>query len=95
MHNPADQMFDQAIERLRAVARSNSRRDITAAAPEQVDLVIELGALARAIVDHNRRVMAREPVEWAELADALSAAARNCRGQVVFHADNGGGAAQT
>lgn len=94
MDNPVDQMFDQAIDQLRAVARSSPRQEPTAAMPEHVDLVIELGALARAIVDHNRRVMAREPVEWDELADALGSAARRCRGQIVLDLGDGGDAAQ-
>ncbi|MGB3442311.1 MAG: hypothetical protein WBA97_26515 [Actinophytocola sp.] len=80
---------------LRAAAQSRARQRITAARPDQVDLVIELAALARAILDHNRRVMAREPVDWAELADELSSAARSCRGQVVLDRSDGGGAAQT
>lgn len=95
LFDPVEQMLDYAGEPLRAVARSRTRQETTAATPEQVDLVIELGALARAIVDHNHRVMAREPVEWAELAEALSSAARSCRGQVVLDLGDGGGVAQT
>ncbi|MPZ79622.1 MAG: hypothetical protein GEV28_04155 [Actinophytocola sp.] len=75
---------------LRSVAHYVERVDSTAPTPEQVDLVVELGALARAIVEHYRRVMAREPEDWSALADALGGAVKACRRQVLTVLDDVG-----
>jgi hypothetical protein len=51
---------------------------------EQVDLVADLDALARAINEHNRKVMTGEPANWSGLADLLNTAAHACHRQVVI-----------
>jgi len=68
---------------LRTVARSVQKTVSTAPAPGQVDLVIALGELSRAIVEHNRRFLAGEPVDWAVLADQLGHASKGCRRQAA------------
>jgi hypothetical protein len=77
---------------LRGIARAMPMVPSTAPAGEQVDLVVGLGELARAIVEHNRRFMAGEPVDWVRLADLLAAAQWECRRQVVLELDDAGDA---
>jgi hypothetical protein len=69
---------------MRTVARSRPQMNNTAPSTEQVDLVVDLGKLARAIVEHNRQVMAGEPADWSDLANLLDTAANACRRQVVI-----------
>jgi hypothetical protein len=57
--------------------------DITAPPSDLVDLVAALDALAREIIEHNRRVMSGEPVDWSRLADQLSMLTQPCRKHVV------------
>lgn len=73
---------------MRSVARSLPRMNTTAPPMEQVDVVAGLGELARAVVEHNRQVMAGEPANWGGLADVLDTAADTCRRQVVIELDN-------
>jgi xanthosine utilization system XapX-like protein len=58
------------------------RQQSTAPSPKVVDLVGEIGALVRHLVEHSRRVMAGEPHDWASLDDALTEVAKECRAQV-------------
>jgi hypothetical protein len=69
---------------LRAVARAAPRQVITAPPIERVDVVAELDALSRKIVEHNRRVMAGEPADWSQLADQLADLTQSCRRQVTM-----------
>jgi hypothetical protein len=62
--------------------QSRPRQPSTAPDPEVVDLVFELGRLARHLVEHNRRVMATEPHDWSLLVDALDEVANECRALV-------------
>lgn len=69
---------------MRAVARSVPRQVSTAPPVERVDLVVELDALSRKIIEHNRRVMAGESADWSHLSDQLANLARSCRRQVTM-----------
>jgi hypothetical protein len=68
---------------MRAVARSVPRQVSTAPPVERVDLVVELAALSREIIEHNRRVMAGESADWSRLADQLANLTQSCRRQVT------------
>ena len=71
---------------LRAVARSVPRQVSTAPPIERVNLVAQLDALSRKIIEHNRRVMAGEPADWSQLADHLADLTHSCRRQVTVPA---------
>ncbi len=77
-------MLDAFADTAAAVAASSDRMVSTSAAPEQVDLVADLGKLTRAILDHNQRVLIGDDVDWARLAERLAAAADRCRRQLVI-----------
>ena len=64
---------------LLGVACSVERTDSTAPSVDDVDAVTALDALARVIIDHNRRVLSGEPVDWAVLTDLIGNAERACR----------------
>lgn len=81
-------MPDVDPDLMRAVARSRPRTTNTAPQTEQVDVVAGLGELARAVVEHNRQVMAGESANWGALADLLDTAADTCRRQIVLELDN-------
>ena len=85
-----EQLVDPNL--LRDVARSRPRIAHTGPTDEQVQLVVSLGALTRALTEHTRRVMAHEPADWAELADQLGDAAKACRRLVVLDLDDAGDA---
>jgi hypothetical protein len=71
------------------VARANDRICITAATPEQVDLVYALRTLADAIPALMPKVITGDmrAAGWSDLADILYRAARLCREQVVIDQD--------
>lgn len=83
-------MPDVDPDLMRAVARSRPRMNNMAPPTEQVDVIAGLGELARAVVEHNRQVMAGEPASWGALADLLDTAADTCRRQIVIELDNVG-----
>jgi hypothetical protein len=66
------------------------RAPLTAATPEQVDLVLALRRLADAIPALLPDVITGDvrAAGWSELADILYRAARLCREQVVIDVDN-------
>lgn len=88
----ADRLAAALVAAMAPVAASAERVVSTAATPEQVDLVVELGALSLALTEHGRRVMVGEPADWAELADQLCDAAKACRRLVVLDLDDAGDA---
>lgn len=55
------------------------RTEGTALSTHEVDAVTTLDALARVIVEHNRRLLNGEPVGWEALTDLLGDAERACR----------------
>lgn len=66
------------------VARAATKVPSTSASPDQVDVVIELEALSRALAEHSRRVLMGEPADWAEITERLSEATTACRRRVVI-----------
>jgi hypothetical protein len=64
---------------LLGVACSVERIDSTAPSLNEVDAVAVLDALARRIIDHNRRLLTGEEVDWAALANLLGDAERTCQ----------------
>lgn len=64
---------------LLSVAQSRARQESTAPSTDVVELVIALDALGRAIVEHNRRLLVGEPVDWDALTDQLGDVERACR----------------
>jgi len=79
-----DEVFSGLEQLMRAQARLAKRVEFRGATPEQVDLVVNLQAVSRAITEHCRQVLMGELGRWAELADLLQVAARACRRQVVI-----------
>ena len=79
------QALDTFTAAAAAVATVSHREASTSALPEQVDLVADLGELARAVLDHNQRVLMGDDADWASLAEQLADAAARCRHQVVIH----------
>jgi len=64
---------------LRSVARAGAPTSSTAPSIDELDTVIALDALARRIVEHNRRLLAGEPVDWDVLACQFDKAQGACR----------------
>jgi transcriptional regulator with XRE-family HTH domain len=81
---PADVLADALAAAMLPVARSSNRVRSTSACTDQVDTVIELEALSRALAEHSRRVLMGEPADWAAITERLSAAATTCRHRVVI-----------
>ncbi len=88
-------MLDVFADTATALAASSDRMASTSATPEQVDLVADLGELARAILDHNQRVLMGDDVDWARLAERLAAAADRCRRQLVIQVTHVGDSGRT
>jgi Helix-turn-helix domain len=61
-------------------ARASSSSDIA----DQNDIVIELGALSRALAEHTRRILMSEPVDWAAITERLNAAVTACQRRGVI-----------
>jgi transcriptional regulator with XRE-family HTH domain len=61
-------------------ARARSRSSFSA----QNDIVIELGALSRALAEHTRCVLMGEPADWVAITERLSAATTACRRRGVI-----------
>jgi hypothetical protein len=61
------------------VLRMTTRAASTELPAEHADLVVQLDALSRAIIERDRRVMAGERVDWSRVADRLAALTRECR----------------
>ena len=80
---PADMLADALTAAMLPVARASNKIPSTSADSDQVDAVIELEALSRALSEHSRRVLMGEPADWAEITERLSAAATTCRSRVV------------
>lgn len=73
---------------LLAVARSADRIDSTAPSINEIDAATTLDVLARAIVEHNRRLFSGEPVDWAALAALLGDTEQVCRRLRPSHPSN-------
>jgi hypothetical protein len=87
MSTRADALADALVAVMVPVAQRAEQVPTTALTPEMVELVVDLGELARYLVEHTRRVMSGEPAhDWAEVADALAAAMKTCRRLVVLDA---------
>lgn len=72
----------ESMHPLVELAASRERQSSTSATPEQVEIVGDLEALSRALVDHTRMVLMGEAVDWAQIADQLAALETRCRRQV-------------
>lgn len=66
------------------VARASDKVKSASVDPAQVNAVIELEALTRAVSEHNRRVLMGQPADWAEISDRLRAAATACQRHAVI-----------
>jgi transcriptional regulator with XRE-family HTH domain len=80
---PADVLAEALAVAMLPVARASDKVRSTSADPDQVDAVIELEALSRALSEHSRRVLMGEPADWAEIMDQLSAATTTCQRRVT------------
>lgn len=81
---PADVLADALTAAMMPVARTSTKIRSTSATSDQVDVVIELEALSRALAEHSRRVLMGEPADWAEITERLSQATTRCRHRVVI-----------
>lgn len=88
---PADVLADAMAAVMLPVARAANRVRSTSACMDQVDTVIELEALSRALAEHSRRVLMGEPADWAAITERLSAAATTCQHRVVVEPCPAGG----
>jgi hypothetical protein len=89
----ADALADALAAVMLPVAQRSEHVTSTSPAPDVVDVVVDLGELSRYLAEHTRRVMAGEPAHgWAEVADALAAAAEACRRLVMLDLDDAGDA---
>lgn len=88
----ADLLADALTAAMLPVARGSSRVRSTSARTDEVDTVIELEALSRALAEHSRRVLMGERVDWATITERLNAAATTCRHQVVIEPSIAGNA---
>jgi transcriptional regulator with XRE-family HTH domain len=79
----ADALGEALTSVMLPVARTSNRVRSTSASTDQVDAVIELEALSRALSEHSRRVLMGAPADWAEITDRLSAAAVTCQRRVI------------
>jgi transcriptional regulator with XRE-family HTH domain len=79
----ADMLANALAVALLPVARVSDRVRSTSADSDQVNTVIELEALSRALSEHSRRVLMGEPADWAEITERLSAATTTCRRRVT------------
>jgi transcriptional regulator with XRE-family HTH domain len=80
---PEDVLTSALTAAMLPVARASDKVRSTSADPEQVDAVIELEDLSRALSEHSRRVLMGEPTDWAEITEQLSAATAACQRQVT------------
>lgn len=79
-----DELFDAIEERLRGLARSSNPMAHDCATFSQVDLVVELRAVAQVIADNCAQILMGGYAQWAELADMLAVAAKACQNEVVI-----------
>jgi transcriptional regulator with XRE-family HTH domain len=79
----SDALHDALTAATLRVAQARARIPTIPANPDQVDAVIELEELSRALTEHNRRVLMGEPTDWAEITKRLSQAATICRSRVI------------
>jgi transcriptional regulator with XRE-family HTH domain len=80
----ADVLADALTAAMLPVARASDKVRSTSADSAQVDAVIELEALTRALSEHSRRVLMGEPADWAQISDRLHAAATACQRHAVI-----------
>lgn len=78
-----DEFFDglENVLRARARARSSDVVRFDGATATQVDIVVELQAVARVISEHCRSVLMDGDGKWLEVADMLEAATKVCRNE--------------
>jgi transcriptional regulator with XRE-family HTH domain len=79
----SDALHDALTAATLRVAQARARIPSVPANPDQVDAVIELEELSRALTEHNRRVLMGERTDWAEIAKRLNQAATICRSRVI------------
>jgi transcriptional regulator with XRE-family HTH domain len=79
----ADMLADALTVAMLPVARASDKVRSTSADSDQVDAVVELEALSRALSEHSRRVLMGEPADWAEITERLSAATMTCQRRVT------------
>lgn len=80
---PADMLAQALTAAMLPVARATSKISSTSATPDQLDAVLQLEALSRALTEHSRRVLMGEPADWADITEQLIAAAATCGRRVV------------
>jgi hypothetical protein len=79
---PIDMLTEALTAAMLPVARAASKLPSTSP-PDQLDAVIQLEALSRALAEHSRRVLMGEPADWAGITEQLIAAAVTCGHRVV------------
>jgi transcriptional regulator with XRE-family HTH domain len=79
----ADQLAGMLATAMVPVARASDRMRSTSATPEEIETVIGLRGLTRAVADHCRCVLMGEGVDWAEMGERLNAAGKACERHVV------------
>lgn len=81
---PADVLTDMLAAAVVPVAQATNRVRSTSALPDQVDVVIDLEALSRALSQHSRRVLMGEPADWAEITERLRSATAACQRHITI-----------
>jgi transcriptional regulator with XRE-family HTH domain len=79
----ADQLAELLTMAMVPVARASDRMRSTSASPEEIETVIGLGVLTRAVADHCRCVLMGEGADWAVMSERLYAAGKACQRHVV------------
>jgi transcriptional regulator with XRE-family HTH domain len=79
---PVDMLAEALTAAMLPVARAASRLPPTST-PDQLDAVLQLEALCRALAEHSRRVLMGEPADWASITEQLITAATMCGRRVV------------
>lgn len=79
---PIDMLAEALTAAMLPVARAVSKLPSTSP-PDQLDAVVQLEALSRALAEHSRRVLMGEPADWAGITEQLIAAAVTCGRRVV------------
>lgn len=81
---PANLLADALTKVMLPVARASDKIRSTSADSDQVDAVIELEALSRALSEHSRRVLMGQPADWVEITERLATATATCQRRITI-----------
>jgi transcriptional regulator with XRE-family HTH domain len=81
--DPTGMLAEALTAAMLPAARAASKAPSTST-PDQLNAVLQLEALSRALTEHSRRVLMGEPADWADITEQLIAAATTCGRRVVI-----------